>query len=151
MLEMLAPYFPERPVDPACCDPEVTREDFFADSPTAAEEELQIYDRFDLTIATSPVEAEAIRIGTRNTRVLDIPVTFTAAPASNRYDGSPVFHIADDLFSQRNNRDADLASVSVRKLAVQILADRIKLGMCLLRRNVWLQPAKHPEKIYRVT
>jgi len=99
MLEMLASYFPERPVDPANCDPEVTREDFFADSPTAGEEEFQVYDRFDLTIATSASEAEAIRGRTRNTRVLNIPMTFTAAPASNRYDGSPVFLIADNLFN----------------------------------------------------
>jgi glycosyltransferase involved in cell wall biosynthesis len=98
MLEMLAPYFPERPVDPAGCDPEVTREDFFAHSPTAGEEEFRVYDRFDLTIATSAADAEAIRARARNTRVLNIPTTFTAAPATNRYDGSPVFHIADDLF-----------------------------------------------------
>jgi len=98
MLERLASYFPERPVDPAGCDPEVTREDFFADPPTAAEEEFQIYDRFDLTIASSAADAEAIRAGTRNTRVLDIPMTLTAESASNLCDGSPVFHIADDLF-----------------------------------------------------
>src|SRR5205814_1704198 len=69
MLERLASYFPERPVDSVSCDPEVTREDFFADPRTAAEEEFQIYDRFDLTIASSAAEAEAIRAGTRNTRV----------------------------------------------------------------------------------
>lgn len=55
---------------------------------TPSPEELEIYDRYDDTIAISPAEETLLRKGLNHSRVRRVGVTEAPRPATNTYDGA---------------------------------------------------------------
>jgi len=100
MKQALGNHLANPPFDAGKVSPELVREDFFRKfALDADDDEYDIYNRYDYTIAISPDEASKIQQKARSTRVIYIPMTFSVSPNRNTYDAPPVFAAGDNLFN----------------------------------------------------
>jgi hypothetical protein len=88
--------------DPGAIPHEVLQENFFdhvGDMDDLIQSECDVYDRYDVTLAVSPKEAQVISRGTRNTSVVTIRLSQPVKDLSNTYSGYPLFAAAANPFN----------------------------------------------------
>lgn len=79
---------------------DLLKEDFFSTfSFTPDEEELALYDTFDITIAINPKEEDQIRSYTSSTKCIYLPFSFTVNNTLKTYTSPPVFAIGPNQFN----------------------------------------------------
>lgn len=79
---------------------DLVTENFFSRfSFTPDEEELALYDTFDITIAINPKEEQQIRSNTSSTKCIYLPFSFTVNNTLNTYTSPPVFAIGPNQFN----------------------------------------------------
>ena len=90
MVDAVRPYFPDDWTFPEPDHP-VLSERFFDGVSQADPQEFGSLDRYDLTLAISSLEAEAIRARSQRTRVQHLPMVIDPVAVENRYDGPALF------------------------------------------------------------
>jgi glycosyltransferase involved in cell wall biosynthesis len=100
MNEAIKPYLPSVPIQLADVDGTVLQEDFFDKlSLDASPDELQIFDRYDRTIAIARNEFEIIQKNTQHTSVSLLPMTQTPFYLENQYTDPPIFTTGPNPFN----------------------------------------------------
>jgi glycosyltransferase involved in cell wall biosynthesis len=100
MHEALKPYLPPAPIQLDEVDDIILQEDFFNKlSLDANPEELQIFDRYDRTIAIARNEFEIIQKNTSNTSVSLLPMTQDPYYLENQYIDLPIFTTGPNIFN----------------------------------------------------
>lgn len=67
----------------------------------ASAREYKLYERFDLTLAIEPSEAEAVRANTRRTRAVYEPLTMAPVDIAKTYDGPAVLPLGRNPFNMQ--------------------------------------------------
>jgi glycosyltransferase involved in cell wall biosynthesis len=100
MRDALAPYLPAAPIQPEAIDDVILQPDFFEQlAITASPEELQVFDRYDRTIAIAKNEFEIIQQNTTNTVVSLLPMTQDPCYLDNQYTDSAIFTTGPNAFN----------------------------------------------------
>jgi glycosyltransferase involved in cell wall biosynthesis len=100
MNEALRICLPSIPIQLDEVNEEILQEDFFINlSLDASPEELQIFDRYDRTIAIARNELEIIQKNTRYTSVSLLPMTQDPFYLENKYTDPPIFTTGPNLFN----------------------------------------------------
>jgi glycosyltransferase involved in cell wall biosynthesis len=100
MSEVLTPYLRSRPIKLEEVDDAILQEDFFDRLGLAAsDEELQIFDRYDRTIAIAKNEFDIIKEHTNRTIVSLLPMTQQPCYLENQYTHPPVFAAGSNAFN----------------------------------------------------
>lgn len=66
---------------------------------SADHSEYEIYDKFNIAVAISQVEAHLIKLNSKKTRAYYIPMIFESLLVNNFYDGAPVFVGGNNAFN----------------------------------------------------
>ncbi len=100
MFQILTPHFSQQSIDLATIAPEITNEDFFANLALHPEqEEYDICDLYDYTIAISQKECALLTQHTQQTENLYVPMTVDIPAVVNTYTASPLFVISGNCFN----------------------------------------------------
>jgi glycosyltransferase involved in cell wall biosynthesis len=100
MNEALKVYLPSAPIQLDEVNETILQEDFFDNlSLDASPEELQIFDRYDRTIAIARNEFEIIQKNTHHTSVSLLPMTQDPFYLDNQYTDPPIFTTGPNLFN----------------------------------------------------
>jgi glycosyltransferase involved in cell wall biosynthesis len=100
MFQILTPHFSQQLIDPSAIAPEITNEDFFANLDIYPEqEEYNICDLYNYTIAISQKEGALLREHTQQTENLYVPMTVDIPAVVNTYTASPLFVISGNCFN----------------------------------------------------
>jgi glycosyltransferase involved in cell wall biosynthesis len=100
MREALKVYLPSAPIQLDEVNESILQEDFFDKlSLDPSPEELQIFDRYDRTIAIARNEFEIIQKNTQHTSVSLLPMTQTPFYLENQYTDPPIFTTGPNLFN----------------------------------------------------
>ncbi len=100
MFQILTPHFSQQPIDPSAIVPEITNEDFFINLNLQPEqEEYNICDLYDYTIAISQKEGALFAAHTKRTENLYVPMTVDVPQIVNTYAESPLFVISGNCFN----------------------------------------------------
>jgi glycosyltransferase involved in cell wall biosynthesis len=93
-------YMPAPPIKIEEVNDRILQEDFFENlSFQATPEELEIYDRYDRTIAIARNEFEIIEKNTKKTSVSLIPMTQDPCYLDNQYTDLPIFTTGPNIFN----------------------------------------------------
>jgi glycosyltransferase involved in cell wall biosynthesis len=100
MREALRIHLPSAPIQLNEVNEAILQEDFFDKlSLDVSLEELQIFDRYDRTIAIARNEFEIIQKNTQHTSVSLLPMTQTPLYLENQYTDPPIFTTGPNLFN----------------------------------------------------
>jgi glycosyltransferase involved in cell wall biosynthesis len=100
MRDALMPYLPVAPIQLDTIDDVILQPDFFEKlTLEASPEELQVFDRYDRTIAIAKNEFEIIQQNTSNTIVSLLPMTQDPCYLDNQYTDSPIFTTGPNAFN----------------------------------------------------
>jgi glycosyltransferase involved in cell wall biosynthesis len=100
MFQILTPHFSQQSIDPFSIAPEITNEDFFANLNLSPEqEEYDICDLYDYTIAISQKEGTLFTEHTQRTNNLYVPMTVDLPKIANTYSELPLFVISGNCFN----------------------------------------------------
>jgi Glycosyl transferases group 1 len=100
MWRRLESALPSFPVDPALVPESATTLNFFDDPPIRPEAaEFRIHDRYDVTVAITEQERQAIGAAARGTRAVHIPMTHQVKDLPNSYAGPPLFVTGPNPFN----------------------------------------------------
>jgi glycosyltransferase involved in cell wall biosynthesis len=100
MTEALRLYLPPAPIQLSAVDDVILQENFFDKlSLNASLEELQIFDRYDRTMAIAKNEFEIIQKNTQHTSVSLLPMTQDPFYLENKYTDPPIFTTGPNLFN----------------------------------------------------
>lgn len=100
MRQILMHHLGNPPFNPEHTDPKIIDENFFLNLRLGATpDEYAIYNRYDLTIAISSLEAKVIREHTQKTKVEYLPMTASIEELDNTYADGPLFVIGPNPFN----------------------------------------------------
>jgi glycosyltransferase involved in cell wall biosynthesis len=100
MKEAVSPYLPVVPIQLENVNEAILQEDFFDNlSLDTSPDELQIFDRYDRTIAIARNEFEIIQKNTQHTSVSLLPMTQNPFYLENQYTDSPIFTTGPNVFN----------------------------------------------------
>ncbi|BAY08410.1 glycosyltransferase family 4 protein [Calothrix sp. NIES-2098] len=100
MREYIQPYLTDYFFRDKDIESEILNEEIFKKLDLKASiEELNIYDKYDYTIAISQEEANIIQQHNKKSNTILIPVTQQTHPILNEYTGSAIFPIGENLFN----------------------------------------------------
>jgi glycosyltransferase involved in cell wall biosynthesis len=100
MSQILTPHFSQQSIEPSAIAPEITKEDLFTNLNLQPEqEEFNICDLYDYTIAISQKEGALFAAHTQRTENLYVPITVDVPQIINTYTESPLFVISGNCFN----------------------------------------------------
>ncbi len=100
MREAVSPYLPSVPIHVNDVNESILQEDFFNElSLDTTPDELQIFDRYDRTIAIARNEFEIIQKNTQHTSTSLIPITQTPFYLENQHTDPPIFTTGPNPFN----------------------------------------------------
>jgi glycosyltransferase involved in cell wall biosynthesis len=100
MFQVLTPHFSQQSIDHLAIAPEIIKEDFFDNLDIQPEqEEYDICDLYDYTIAISKKEGTLFTKHTRQTKNLYVPMTVDVPKIVNTYNEIPLFVISGNCFN----------------------------------------------------
>jgi glycosyltransferase involved in cell wall biosynthesis len=121
MFSTLTPHFSQQLIDPFSIAPAITSEDFFANLNLRPEqEEYDICDLYDYTIAISQKEGALFTEHTQQTNNLYVPMTVDLPKITNTYRELPLFVISGNCF---NLQGAIYFTTKVLPLIIESIPD----------------------------
>jgi glycosyltransferase involved in cell wall biosynthesis len=121
MFQILNPHFSQQSINPFSVSPGITNEDFFVNlNLRPDQEEYDICDLYDYTIAISQKEGALFTNHTQRTKHLYVPMTVDLPKIANTYSESPLFVISGNCF---NLQGAVYFTTKVLPLIVKSIPD----------------------------